>query len=99
MISMAVVLVGLVCAAAAILLHEVARYGRSETQTQLVSTTRALGLVIDGELQRFEGILQLLADGRDVDQADWTHVARAPVSFSQDLTPGSLSGSAMASNS
>ncbi|ONF97308.1 PAS domain-containing protein [Sphingomonas jeddahensis] len=73
MISMAVVLVGLVCAAAAILLHEVAQYGRSQTQAQLLSTTRALGLVIDGELERFEGILQALADKRYIDEADWAH--------------------------
>jgi len=72
LIAMSTVLVALVCAAAGVLIYEVDRYGHRQTEVHLLSTTRALSLVVDGELGRFEGMLQALRESDSLQRQDWS---------------------------
>ncbi|HEX8533550.1 MAG TPA: PAS domain S-box protein, partial [Allosphingosinicella sp.] len=71
LVTVAVLLVLLICAAAAILLYEVDRFGRTQSEQQLLATTRALSLVVDGELKRYEATLQALSGSEELAREDW----------------------------
>src|SRR3569833_2756304 len=71
LVSVAVLLVLLICAAAAILVYQVDRWGRAQSEQQLIGTARALSLVVDGELRRDEAILHALAGSDSLAREDW----------------------------
>src|SRR3712207_75989 len=48
LVGVALLLVLLICAAAALVIYEVDRFARSQSEQQLLATTRALSLVVDG---------------------------------------------------
>ncbi len=71
LVSVALLLVLLILAAAALLVYEVDRFARTQSEQQLLATTRALSLVIDGELKRYEAVLRVLSTSETVAQEDW----------------------------
>ncbi len=72
LVVVAVLLVLIICAAAAVLIHRVDEFGRSQSEQQLLSTTRALSLVVDGEHKRFQAILQALSTSDSLQREDWS---------------------------
>jgi PAS domain S-box-containing protein len=71
LVGVAVALALLICAAAALLLYHVDRFGRTQSEQQLLATTRALSLVVDGELKRYEAILRALSTSDTIRRGDW----------------------------
>jgi PAS domain S-box-containing protein len=71
LVSVAVLLVLLICAAAAVLIVQVDRYGRDQSARQILATSRALSLVVDSELQRYEAMLHALAMSESLERNDW----------------------------
>ena len=71
LVAISLFLVALVLAAALLLVSEVERASRQQAEQQLLATTRALSLVVDGELKRYEGILRVLATSERVAERDW----------------------------
>jgi hypothetical protein len=61
LVSVAVLLVLLICTAAALVIYQVDRFGRAQAEQQLLATTRALSLVVDGEHKRYQAILDVLS--------------------------------------
>jgi PAS domain S-box-containing protein len=75
-VVIALLLMLLVIAATALILYEVDGYGRAQSERQLLATTRALSLVVDGELKRDEAILTVLAATESVARGDWDALDR-----------------------
>src|SRR4028119_1140775 len=71
LVTTSVLLVVLILAAAILVVWEVERAGRKQAEQQLLATTRALSLVVDGELKRYEAILRTLSTSKQVAQRDW----------------------------
>ena len=71
LVTVAVLLVLLICAAATLLIYQVDRFGRAQSEQQLLATTRALSLVVDGELKRYEAILQGLSTSDALARENW----------------------------
>ncbi len=71
LVGVAVALVLLISAAAALLLYHVDRLAREQSEQQLLSTTRAMSLVVDGELARLESILRTLGTSESLTRGDW----------------------------
>jgi PAS domain S-box-containing protein len=74
LVAISLFLVALVLAAALLLVSEVERASRRQAEQQLLATTRALSLVVDGELKRYEGIVRVLAASDRVAARDWPAV-------------------------
>ncbi|WP_085811407.1 PAS domain S-box protein [Sphingomonas sp. TZW2008] len=72
LVTTSLFLVALVLAAATFIAFEVERVGRRQAEQQLQATTRALSLVVDGDLKRYEAILRVLAMSPHVAQRDWS---------------------------
>lgn len=70
-VSVAVALVLLISSAAGLLIYHVDRLARADSEQQLLSTTRAMSLVVDGELRRLDSILQTLSTSESLRRADW----------------------------
>jgi PAS domain S-box-containing protein len=70
-VTVALALVLLVCAAAGLLAYQIADFGRAQSERQLLETTRALSLVTDGELKRYEAILRSLLTTQTLKAEDW----------------------------
>ncbi|PSJ38938.1 PAS domain-containing protein [Allosphingosinicella deserti] len=71
LVSVAMFLALLVCAAAAALLYQTDRFGRAQAERQLLDTTRALSLAVDGELKRYEATLFALSKSDSIARDDW----------------------------
>jgi PAS domain S-box-containing protein len=74
LVTVAVLLVLLIFGAAAIIIYEVDRFARAQSEQQLLATTRALSLVVDGELKRYEAVLRVLSTSESVDRQDWAAI-------------------------
>jgi PAS domain S-box-containing protein len=61
----------LALASAAFVVAEVNRLARRQAEEQLVETTRALSLVVEGELRRFEGMLRALSTSEALARGDY----------------------------
>jgi PAS domain S-box-containing protein len=76
LVSVAVLLVLLICTAAALVIYQVDRFGRAQAEQQLLATTRALSLVVDGEHKRYQAILDVLSTSASVEREDWDEFDR-----------------------
>jgi PAS domain S-box-containing protein len=72
----AVVVALLVAGAAGVLVHQVERYGREQTEAQLLETTRALSLVVSTQLEGHERLLSGLAASDAMRTGDYAAVDR-----------------------
>jgi len=77
LVTMAALLAILFIAGAAILLHQLDGFARAQSERQLLDTTRAASLVIDGELRRDIAILETLRATDAVRRRDWRIVDAA----------------------
>src|SRR5437868_1198440 len=68
---MATLLVLLLGAATGVVLHQVDIYGRAHAQRQLLDTTRAMSLAIDGQMRSFEALLLALRQSEALQREDW----------------------------
>lgn len=75
-ISFSLVLTLLLAGAAAVVVQQVERYGRSQRQAQLLETTRALSLVVSSRLEGYERLLTALAASDAVRSGDYAAVDR-----------------------
>jgi PAS domain S-box-containing protein len=66
-----VAMVVLVVAASAYLLNQVNVFARRQVESQLLETTRALSLVVDGEVRRYEAVLKALATSDSLARRDF----------------------------
>lgn len=85
LIATAIAFTLLVCAAAAVLVAQVDRYGRSQTEQQLLETTRALSLAVDGRLQGLEGSLRALATSQAIERGDFASFDARARSLRSDM--------------
>src|SRR4028119_1496824 len=76
LVTTSVLLVVLILAAAILVVWEVERAGRRQAEQQLLATTRALSLVVDGELKRYEAMLRVLSTSEHVARRDWAGLDR-----------------------
>lgn len=76
LVAVAMLLVALICTAAALTIHQVDRFGRAQSEQQLLSITRALSLVVDGEHKRYRAILDVLSTANSVEREDWDEFDR-----------------------
>ena len=69
--GMTALLVLLVCGATAGLLWQLENFNRAQTQQQLLETSRAMSLAVDGQLQGYEGMLRALRESDALSRGDW----------------------------
>jgi PAS domain S-box-containing protein len=75
-VTVALLLVLLILGATAVILYEVDRSGRIQSERQLLATTRAVSLVVDGELKRYEAVLRVLRTSDSLARRDWASFER-----------------------
>ncbi|HEY9216573.1 MAG TPA: hypothetical protein VIO94_00880, partial [Phenylobacterium sp.] len=61
----------LVCGATAALVWQLQRAAQSQSEQQLLETTRALTLVVDDQLQGYVGMLHALRQSEAAERRDW----------------------------
>ncbi|WP_374468124.1 sensor histidine kinase [Phenylobacterium sp.] len=83
LVALSTLLVLLVTGAALIIVRQVDQLGQAANERQLLDTTRALSLVVDGQLQSYRGMLLALRSSPAVERRAWAEVdaqARAVLS-------------------
>jgi two-component sensor histidine kinase len=71
LVAMATLLVLLLCAGMALVLGEVDAYRRTRDEQQLLDTTRAMSLALDGRMRSYEALLLGLRESEALRREDW----------------------------